>query len=71
LQKNYTTARAVLDAAQAQYQQRVGICPKSEFEMLRDELVRLSDELEHARAALGAHIGEHCCMVQSSTVGPD
>jgi hypothetical protein len=30
--------------------------------MLRDELERLSDDLERARAALDAHVKEHCCI---------
>jgi hypothetical protein len=63
LQKNYTTASAIFDAARARLPRRIGICPKSEFGMLRDELGRASDELERTRAALEAHIQEHCCMV--------
>lgn len=72
LQKNYTTASATFDAARARVQQRIGICPTSEFGMLQDELERLSDELERARDALDAHIWEHCCTVRrSNTVTQD
>jgi hypothetical protein len=71
LQKNYTTVSAVFDAARARFQQRIGICPKSEFVVLSDALDWASAELERARAALDAHIRDHCCMVQGNTVKQD
>jgi hypothetical protein len=71
LQRNYTTASASFDAARAQYQLRIGVCTESEFGMLRDELDWASAQLESAHAALDAHIWEHCCMVQGSTVTQD
>ena len=67
LQKNYTTASATFDAARARLPRRIGTCPTSEFGMLRDELERLSAELECARDALDAHIWEHCCTLQGSS----
>ena len=72
LQKNYRTANAGFDAARARVQRRIGLCPVSEFGMLRDELDWASAQLESARAALDAHIRDHCCcMVQGSTVTRD
>jgi len=68
LQENYTTASAIFDAAKTRLQQRIGICPTSEFRVLYEALDRALAELERARAALDAHIWEHCCMVQDSTV---
>ena len=68
LQRNYTTASAIFDAARAQYQLRIGICTESEFEMLHHELDWASAQLESAHAALNIHTREHCCMVQGSTV---
>ena len=68
---NYTAASATFDAARVRVQRRIGICPTSEFGMLRDELERLSDELERTRAALDAHIREECCMVRGRTVTQD
>jgi hypothetical protein len=67
LWKDYTAASATFDAAMARLPPRIGICPTSEFELLRDEMQRLSDDLERTRAALEAHIQEHCCMVRGST----
>jgi hypothetical protein len=67
LQKNYTTANALFDAARARLPRRIGILPKSKFGMLRDELERASAKLERARAALDAHISEHGCTVQESS----
>jgi hypothetical protein len=63
LQKNCTTASASFDAARARFQKRIGICLKSEFLALTDELGRASDELKRARDALDVHIREHGCMV--------
>jgi len=71
LQRNYTTASAIFDAATVQVHRGIGICTESEFEMLRHELDWASAQLERARAALDAHIWEHCCMVQGSTVTQD
>ena len=71
LQRNYTTASAIFDAATVQVHRGIGICTESEFGMLRDELDRASAELERARAALDAHIRDHCCMVQGNTVKQD
>jgi hypothetical protein len=71
LQNIYTTASAFFDAARARVQQRIGICPKSEFGVLRDELERALAELERTRAALDAHIRDQCCMVQGNTVALD
>ena len=71
LRKNYTTACAVFDAARARFEQRIGICPKSEFLVLSGELDRAAAELERTRAALDAHIRDHCCMVQGNTVAQD
>ena len=68
LRKDYMAASATFDAARARFDQRIGICPKSEFQMLRDELELLSDELKLARTALDAHIQEHCCMVKGNSV---
>ena len=65
LQKNYTTANAIFDAVRGRVQRRIGIG------LLRDELHWASAQLERARAALDAHIWEHCCMVQGSTVTQD
>jgi hypothetical protein len=70
LQKNYTPS-AIFDAARLRVQRRIGICPKSEFSVLREAVDRASAELERARATLDAHIWEHCCMVQGSTVTQD
>jgi hypothetical protein len=69
LQRNYTTASAIFDAATVQVHR--GICAESEFEMLRHELDWASAQVESARAALDAHIRDHCCMVQGSTVTQD
>jgi hypothetical protein len=63
LRKIYMTASVSFDGARTRLQQRVGICPKSEFWVLCEALDRASDELKLARAALDAHIQEHCCMV--------
>jgi hypothetical protein len=71
LQKNYTRASAIFDAARARFEGRIGICPKSEFLVLSDALDWASDELERARAELDAHVRAHCCMVQGSTVTQD
>ena len=71
LQNNYATASETFDAARARYQQRIGTCQKSEFWVLSEAVDRASAELERARAALDAHIWEHCCMVQGSTVTQD
>jgi hypothetical protein len=68
LQSNYKVASASLDASRVQFLQRIGICPKSEFLVLRDELDRASAEAERARAALDAHVREHICMVQRNTI---
>ena len=71
LQRNYTTVSAIFDAAKVQVHGGIGIWTESEFEMLRDELDWASGQLESARAALDAHIRDHCCMVQGSTVTQD
>jgi hypothetical protein len=71
LQRNYTTASAIFDAATVQVHRGIGTCTESEVEMLRHELDWASAQLERARAALDAHIWEHCCMVQGSTVTQD
>jgi len=71
LQKNYRTANAGFDAARARVQRRIGLCPVSEFGMLRDELELASAEVERTHAALDAHIRQHSCMVQGSTIAPD
>jgi hypothetical protein len=70
LQNNYTGASAIHDAAIAQLRKRIGICPISDFLVLCDVLDWASSQLERVRAALDAHIGEHCCMVQDSTITP-
>jgi hypothetical protein len=69
--RNYTRASASFEAAQAPFEERIRICPKREFLVLSDALDWASDELERARAELDAHIREHCCMVQGSTVTQD
>jgi hypothetical protein len=72
LRKNYTKACAIFDAAKARLEQRIGICPKSEFLALSGELDRALAELERTRVELDAHIWEHCCTVRgSSTVTQD
>ena len=71
LQKNYTTASVILDAARTRLHQRIGNCPTTEFLALTDELDRASDELKRASAALDAHVREHCCIVQDSTTIQD
>jgi len=71
LQKNYRTANAGFDAARARVQRRIGLCPVSEFGMLRDELELASAEVERTHTALDAHIRQHSCMVQGSTITPD
>ena len=71
LWKDYTAANTNFEGARARLPRRVGKCPTSELEMLCDELERLWDESERARAALDAHIREHCCMVQGNTVKQD
>ena len=71
LQKNYTTARAILDAARARIQQRIEICRKSDFLVLSNALARALAELGRARAALEVHIQEHCCMVLGDSVEQD
>jgi hypothetical protein len=64
LWKDYTAANVTFEGARARLPRRVGNCPtSSELKMLCDELERLWDESERARAALDAHIQEHCCMV--------
>ena len=68
LQNNYTTACAVFDGAKTRLQQRIGICPTSEFRVLYEALDRASAGLERARAALDAHIWEHSCMGQEGRV---
>ena len=68
LQKNYTMASVFFDGAKTGLQQRTGICPIGEFRVWYEALDRASAEVEHAHAALDAHIWEHCCMVQGSTV---
>ena len=68
LRKIYMTASVTFDAAKNRLQQRVGICPKREFWALCEALDRVSEGLKFARAALDAHIQEHCCMVQDGTV---
>jgi hypothetical protein len=67
LEKNYTTASATFDAARVRVQQRIGICPEGEFVVLSDALDWASAELERARAALDAHIWEHCCTVRGTS----
>jgi hypothetical protein len=67
LRNNYTGASAIHDAAMARLQQRLGICPTSEFLVLSDALDWASVELERTRAALDAHVREHCCIVQDNT----
>ena len=71
LQRNYTTASAIFDAATVQVHRGIGTCQKSEFWVLSEAVDRASAELERARAALDAHIWEHCCRVQGSTVTQD
>jgi hypothetical protein len=61
LWKDYTAASATFEGERARLPRRIGICSKSEIEMLCDELERLWDESERARNALDAHIQEHCC----------
>ena len=67
LQNNYMGASAIHDTAMARLQQRLGICPTSEFLVLSDALDWASVELERTRAALDAHVREHCCIVQDNT----
>jgi hypothetical protein len=67
LWKDYTAASATFEGARTRLPRRIGICAKSELEMLCDELDRLWDASERARDALDAHIPEHCCMVRGST----
>jgi hypothetical protein len=71
LRNNCTAASATFDAVRARFQQKLGICPKSDFLALTDELDRASTALERTRAALDSHIRVHWCMVQSSTVRQD
>ena len=71
LQKNYTTASVILDAARTRLHQRIGNCPTTEFLALADELERALDELKIARAALDVHVREHRCGVRGSTVRKD
>jgi hypothetical protein len=66
LQKNYTTARAILDAARARVQQRIEICQKSDFLVLSNALAWAATELKRARAAHDAHYREQCCRVIES-----
>jgi hypothetical protein len=67
LRNNYTGASAIHDAAMALLQQRIGICPTSEFLMLSDALDWASAELEYTRSALDAHVREHCGIVQDNS----
>jgi hypothetical protein len=71
LQRNYTTASAIFDAATVQVHRGIGIWAESEFEMLRHELDWASAQVESARAALEAHLRDHCCMVRGITVRQD
>jgi hypothetical protein len=71
LRKDYLRASVIFDAARARFQQRIGICPRSEFIVLSDALDWASDELDRARAALDAHIREHCCVVQVNAAPQD
>jgi hypothetical protein len=71
LQKNYTTAKTVFDAVRTRFHEKIGICLKSEFLALTNELDRASDELKLARARLDEHIREHGCIVQDGTVKQD
>ena len=59
------------DAARARVQRRIGLCPASEFGMLRDELELASTEVERTHSALDAHIRQHSCTVHGSTITPD
>jgi hypothetical protein len=71
LRQDYMAASATFHAARTRLSLRIGICPKSEFQMLRDQLERLSDDLKLARTAFDAHTQEHCCMVQGNSIKQD
>jgi hypothetical protein len=71
LENNYTTARVILDAARVRVEQRIETCRKSDFLVLSNALGGALTELERSRAALDAHIQEHCCIVLGNSIEQD
>ena len=66
LEQKHTRAGERVADVRERIHDRIGICSKGEFLALTDELDRVSEVLEHARAALDQHIQEHCCLTLGS-----
>jgi hypothetical protein len=68
-EKNFPDASASFDTAMQSLTQRIGVCPKSEFAALSEQLDRAWAGLESARSALDDHIREHCCLAERGNAG--
>src|SRR5690242_14187666 len=66
LEQKYAQASATCDGIRQRLRDRMGVCPKSEFLALSDELDRATEVLDHARVALRVHVRQHCCLAQTS-----
>ena len=60
LERKHQEASASLDAAVKKLHERIGICPKDEFMILRLNLDAAWCALERARIELAQH--RHCCL---------
>jgi hypothetical protein len=65
-EKKFRAASASFDTAMQSLTERIGVCPKSEFVALKEQLDRALAELESARSALDDHIREHCCLAEEN-----
>jgi hypothetical protein len=66
LEQKYVQASATCDGIRQRLRERIGICPKSEFLALSDDLDRATEVLYHARRAFESHIRQHCCLSKTS-----
>ena len=62
LQTEHRNAGAAFDAARKVLQQRIGVCPKDEFEALSLAVDTTWTAVSRARSALDDHLRQHNCL---------
>jgi hypothetical protein len=64
LEQRYRQACAAYDTARKRLHERFSADASGEFLGMSDQVDRAADLVAHARAALEAHIRQHCCLAQ-------
>jgi hypothetical protein len=65
LDRHFDEASAAFSNAHRRLLDQLATCSRSELATLNDAVDRAVEHLDHARAALDAHIKRHCCFTIS------